>query len=154
MATPKSSVRLDQTDAITNARFAGKAGIRVDSFVAHGPTHQFLCIDNAFAFAFLFQRLLESIKGFLADMVFDSFGVGRCDFGADTDRKQKLIHDLVSLSRFLGETPTLGCQLDRLIGLRFQPAFALQSCDDAVNRDIADRELLGQVPRTACAGLI
>ncbi len=95
--------------------------------------------------ALLTSEFLEALQCGWADVVFDALGVDGGRRLVDSQREQELIDDFVAPPAARGESLAGGSQSKRFIRLRFHQSFGLQSLDNAVHGDVADRKLPGEV---------
>ncbi len=84
--------------------------------------------------------LLEFVECFRADVVLNPFSVDGRGFRINSDLQQKLVYDFVPLPTLFRQFRSVGCELNRLIGLCCQQAFTDQSCNNAIRRHVADSE--------------
>lgn len=94
----------------------------------------------------------ERGERFLADVMLHPFGVKVSHRFRHADRFQKFEDDLMSLARFLGETPAGLRQGNGPVRFGAHEAVAAQSLNRAVDRDMRDPQAPGQVSHPRCAG--
>lgn len=93
----------------------------------------------------LSAEVSHQLQGFFADVVFDPFAVGGCSFRAGAQSQQETKHDFVSTASEFSKCSTLFRQSYGTIGFGICEAVSFESCDGAIDGDVADFEEAGQI---------
>jgi hypothetical protein len=81
-------------------------------------------------------------------VVLDPFSLDGCRRRINTDRGQKLVHDLVSFSATRRQTLPLRSKCHRLIRFRNDQPFPLETFDDSMSSHVADTKTPRKVRKT------